>query len=148
MFTAADVAKLREETGAGIMDAKKALTQSNGDYVKAIEVLKAQGQIKADKKGARETGAGYLETYIHGGRVGVLLEVRAETDFVTRSEPFREFAKNLTLQIAAAAPETVEDMLKQNYIKDETMTIENLLKATIAKVGENIRVVRFARYTV
>jgi elongation factor Ts len=148
MFSAADVAKLREETGAGIMDAKKALTQSNGDYAKAIEILKAQGQLKADKKGDRETGAGHLETYVHGGRVGVLVEVRAETDFVTRSEPFREFAKNVALQIAAAAPETVEDLLKQNYIKDETMTVENLLKATIAKVGENMKIVRFARYQI
>ncbi len=147
-FTAGDVAKLREETGAGIMDAKRALTEAGGDYQKAVELLRAQGQAKADKKGARQTGAGHLETYIHGGRVGVLLEVRAETDFVTRSESFREFAKNLALQIAAAAPETVEDLLKQNYIKDETMTIENLLKATIAKVGENIRIERFARYQV
>lgn len=147
-FSAADVAKLREETGAGIMDAKKALTQANGDYAKAIEVLKAQGQLKADKKGDRETGAGHLETYIHGGRVGVLLEVRAETDFVTRSEPFRELAKNVALQIAAAAPETVDDLLKQPYIKDDAMTVENLLKATIAKVGENMKIVRFARYQV
>ena len=147
-MTASDVAKLREETGAGVMDCKKALTQANGDYQKAIELLKAQGQAKADKKGDRTTGAGYLETYIHSGRVGVLLEVRAETDFVTRSEPFRELAKNLALQIAASAPETVEDLLKQPYIKDESLTIENLLKATIAKVGENMKIVRFARYTV
>lgn len=147
-FSASDVAKLREETGAGMMDAKRAMTEAGGDMAKAIEILKAQGQLKADKKGERETGAGHLETYIHGGRVGVLLEVRAETDFVTRSEPFREFAKDLALQIAAAAPETVDDLMKQPFIKDDTMTIENLLKATIAKVGENMKIVRFARYQV
>ena len=148
MFTASDVAKLREETGAGMMDCKKALDAVNGDYQKAIEYLQKQGIAKAGKKGDRETGAAYLESYIHAGRVGVLLEIRAETDFVTRSEVFRELAKNLALHIAAAGPESVEDLLKQNYIKDESLTIDAVIKAEIAKLGENIRVSRFARYAV
>jgi elongation factor Ts len=145
-MAAADVAKLREETGAGMMDCKKALDASGGDYQKALAYLAKQGIAKAAKKGDRETGAGHLETYVHGGRVGVLLEVRAETDFVTRSEAFKEMAKNLALQIAAASPETVEAFLQQPYIKDEALTIENYVKSVIAKVGENIKVVRFTRY--
>lgn len=141
-----DVQKLREETGAGIMDCKRALDAAQGDYKKALELLAQQGINKADKKMEREIAAGHLEAYIHGGRVGVLLEVGAETDFVTRSEPFREFAKNLAMHIAAAAPENVESLLKQPYIRDESLTIENYIKSVIAKVGENVKVGRFTRY--
>lgn len=143
-----DVSKLREETGAGIMDCKRALDSAKGDYSKALELLVAQGIKKADKKGDRVIGASHLEAYIHGGRVGVLLEVGAETDFVTRSEPFREFAKNLAMHIAATAPENVDDLLKQPYVRDESLTIENYMKGVIAKVGENIRVNKFTRYQV
>ncbi len=147
-MSANDVARLREETGAGMMDCKRALDAVGGDYQKAIEYLSAQGIAKAGKKGDRATGAAHLETYIHGGRVGVLLEIRAETDFVTRSEDFHELAKNVALHIAAAAPETVDDLLKQNYVKDESLTIENYVKSVIAKVGENIKIERFARFQV
>ena len=142
------IQQLREETGAGIMDCKRALDSSKGDYKKALEILAAQGITKADKKGDRVIGASHLETYIHGGRVGVLLDVGAETDFVTRSEPFREFAKNLAMHIAAAAPESVDELLKQTYVRDESLTIENYMKGVIAKVGENIRVNKFTRYQV
>ena len=130
------------------MDCKRALDAANGDYKKALEVLAQQGITKADKKGDRVIGAGHLEAYIHGGRVGVLLEVGAETDFVTRSEPFREFAKNLAMHIAATAPENVEELLKQNYVRDESLTIENYMKSVIAKVGENIKVGKFTRYQI
>src|SRR3989344_3696463 len=138
-----DVQTLREETGAGIMDCKRALDGAKGNYKKALELLAAQGITKANKKGDRVIGAGHLEAYIHGGRVGVLLDVGAETDFVTRSEPFREFAKNLAMHIAAAAPETVDELLKQPYVRDDSMTVENYIKSVIAKVGENIKVGRF-----
>jgi elongation factor Ts len=147
-MNAGDVSKLREETGAGIMDCKRALTEAAGDFEKAKQILMAQGAAKADKKGDRATGAGHLEAYIHGGRVGVLLEVQAETDFVTRSEPFREAAKNLAMQIAATAPESVESFLKEPYMRDDQMTIEAYLKSVIAKVGENMKIVRFTRYQV
>jgi elongation factor Ts len=147
-MSSGDVARLREETGAGMMDCKRALDAAKGDYAKALEILAQQGLAKADKKGDRAIGAGHLEAYIHGGRVGVLLDVGAETDFVTRSEPFREFAKNLAMHIAAAGPESVDELLKQNYVRDESMTIENYMKSVIAKVGENIRVNRFTRYQV
>lgn len=147
-MSSSDVSKLREETGAGIMDCKRALDSAKGDYKKALEFLSAQGITKADKKGDRAIGASHLEAYIHGGRVGVLLDVGAETDFVTRSEPFRELAKNLAMHIAAAAPENVDALLKQPYVRDESLSIENYLKSVIAKVGENIRVNKFTRYQV
>ena len=143
-----DVQKLREETGAGIMDCKRALEEAKGDYNLAKEIIFKKGIAKAEKKADRAMGAGVLETYIHNGRVGVLLELRCETDFVGRSEPVKELAKNLALQIASMAPENVEDLLKQPYVKDPNITVENLLKNTIAKVGENMKIERFARYQI
>lgn len=145
-MSAADVAKLREETGAGMMDVKRALDSAGGDYEKAKAAIMASGLAKADKKGERVAGAGYLEAYIHSGRIGVLLEIFAETDFVTRSEDFRTAAKNVAMQISATAPETVEALLAQPYLRDDTMTVEQYLKTVIAKVGENIKVSRFTRY--
>lgn len=147
-MSAQDVAKLREETGAGLMDAKRALDAAGGDTEKAKAALLAAGLAKADKKGDRVAGAGYLEAYIHSGRIGVLLEMFAETDFVTRSEDFRAAAKNIAMQISATAPESVEQLLAQPYMRDESLTIEQYLKSVIAKVGENIKVSRFARYQV
>lgn len=147
-MSSADVSKLREETGAGIMDCKRALDKAGGNYAKAAALLAEQGITKAAKKGDRAIGAGHLEAYIHGGRVGVLLEVGAETDFVTRSEPFRAFAKNLAMHIAASAPATVPELLAQPYVRDESTTVENYMKSVIAKVGENIKIGRFTRYQV
>jgi elongation factor Ts len=145
-MSAQDVAKLREETGAGMMDVKRALDASGGDFEKAKAALLASGLAKAEKKGERVAGAGYLETYIHAGRIGVLLEIFAETDFVTRSEDFRAAAKNIAMQISATAPDTVEALLAQPYLRDETLSVEQYLKGVIAKVGENIKVSRFTRY--
>lgn len=143
-----DVQKLREETGAGVMDCKKALQEAGGDFARAKEIIAEKGIMKADKKSDRATSAGLLEAYLHNGRVGVLLELRSETDFVARSESIKELAHNLTLQISAMAPENVEALLKQPYIKDESKTVEEVLKANIAKVGENLKVERFARYQI
>jgi elongation factor Ts len=145
-MSAQDVAKLREETGAGMMDVKRALDSVGGDYEKAKAALLASGLAKADKKGDRIAGAGYLEAYIHGGRIAVLLEIFAETDFVTRSEDFRAAAHNVAMQISATAPETTEALLAQPYLRDESITVEQYLKTVIAKVGENIRISRFTRY--
>ncbi len=147
-MSAQDVAKLREETGAGLMDAKRALDAAGGDHEKAKQQLIAAGIAKADKKGDRLAGAAYLETYIHAGRIGVLLEIHAETDFVTRAEQFREAAKQIAMQIAANAPETIEQLLGQPYVRDEALTVEQYLKSVIAKVGENIKVTRFTRYQI
>lgn len=128
------------------MDCKHALEEASGDYEKAKMIILAKGIDKAEKKADRSTGAGLLETYIHNGRIGVLLELRSETDFVVHSEPVKELSKNLVLQIASMAPESVEDLLKQPYVKDQDITVEVLIKNTVAKVGENIKAARFARF--
>lgn len=142
------IQKLREETGAGVMDCKRALEEAGGDYNLAKQLIEKQGIAKAAKKAERETGAGLLEAYVHNGRVGVLLELRSETDFVAHSEPIKTLAHNLALHVAAMAPETVEDLLKQPYVKDESKTVEEVMKSAIALVGENLKVARFARYQI
>jgi len=144
----ADVKKLREETGAGVMDCKRALTEAGGDIEKAKVVIAKQGLAKAEKKASRETGAGLLEAYVHNNRVGVLLELRSETDFVARSEPVQVLAHDLVLQISAMAPATVEELLAQSFVKDESKTVETVLKGVIAQVGENLKIAQFARYEV
>lgn len=141
-----DIQKLREITGAGVMECKKALEEANGDFDKAILIIHERGEVLAKKKSERVTGAGILESYIHNERVGVLLELRCETDFVAQSKEFKELARNLAMQIAAMDPKDVDDLLAQLYIKDEALKVENLIRQAIAKVGENIRVERFCRY--
>lgn len=143
-----DIQKLRQTTGAGIMECKKALQETAGDFDKAKAFIYEQGLVKAGKKGGRATGAGLLESYIHNERVGVLLELRCETDFVARNPLFKELAHNLAMQIAAMGPEDIETLLDSPYIKDETLTVEALIKQTIAKIGENIQVERFCRYEI
>lgn len=143
-----DVEKLRELTGAGVVDCKKALEEADDDLDKAVKVIHEKGLVKAQKKGARSTGAGLLESYVHNERVGVLLELRCETDFVVRSEVFRNLAHDITMQIAAMNPSDIISLLSQSYVKDESISIENLVKTVIAKVGENIKIERFCRYEV
>lgn len=142
------IVKLREETGAGVMDCKRAIEESAGDYDLAKKIIEKQGIAKAAKKAERETGAGLLEAYVHNGRVGVLLELRFETDFVGKSEPVKALAHNLALHIAAMSPANAEDLFKQPYVKDESKTIEEVVKGVIAIVGENIKVARFERYKI
>ncbi len=145
-MTAEDVKKLRDMTGAGMMDAKRALEEANGDFDKAVEVIREKGIAKADKKAERVTGAGGFTTYIHGERIAVLLELRCETDFVARNDEFKNLGKEIALQIAAMDPSNVEELLSQAFIKDQNMTVENLVKGVIAKTGENIQIGRFCRY--
>ncbi len=142
------IKKLREVTGAGVMDCEKAFEGSGGDFDKAIRIINERGLIKAQSKSERKTGAGLLESYVHNGRIGVLLEIRAETDFVVRSEPFRALAHELAMHISAMAPEDTESLLRQPFIKDESITVEDLIKRTVGKIGENIRVEKFCRYEV
>lgn len=143
----ADVRRLREETGAGIMDCKRALEQAQGDFEKAKEVLRQQGLATAAKKAERATAQGLIEAYIHGGgRIGALIEVNCETDFVARTEQFRNLARELAMQVAAMAPQTVEELLDQPYIRNPSQTVRDLVTQTIAATGENIRVRRFARF--
>ena len=143
-----NIQKLREMTGAGVMDCKKALNDSKGELDKALELIKERGLLKAAKREGRETGAGLLEAYIHNGRVGVLLELRCETDFVAHSDPFKEVAKEIVMQIAAMNPEGADILLKQPFIKDEKTTVEELIKGVSAKTGENIKIGRFTRFEI
>ena len=141
-----DVQKLRELTGAGVMDCKRALDKAKGDFNKAVSIIRERGEVIAQKKKERTTGAGFLESYVHNERVGVLLEIRCETDFVARSKEFRDLAHSLAMQIAAMDPKDVDDLLGQVYIKDDSVKVESVVKQTLAKFGENIRVERFCRY--
>lgn len=140
------IQKLREITNAGVMECKKAIKDANGDFDKAVALIHERGLAKAEKKGDRATGAGLIYSYIHNERVGVLLELRCETDFVAKNPMFRELAHNLAMHIAAMNPENIEELLKQNYVKDDALTIENLIKSVIAKLGENIKTEKFCRY--
>ena len=142
------VQKLRELTSAGVMECKKALEEAGGDFEKAKIIIHERGLVKAERKGNRSTGAGLLHSYIHNERVGVLLELRCETDFVARNDAFKELAHNLAMHIAAMNPFSAEELLSQNYIKDDSINIEELIKLTIAKVGENIKVEKFCRYEI
>ncbi|KKP69488.1 translation elongation factor Ts [candidate division CPR3 bacterium GWF2_35_18] len=142
-----DIKKLREETGAGVLDCKRALDESKGNFEKAKEIIKEKGFLKADKKASRETSQGLIETYVHGGgKVGVMLELLCETDFVARNSDFKKLAHELAMHIAAMEPKNIKELLKQNYIRDMSVTVEALIKQHIAKIGENIVLKRFERY--
>lgn len=142
-----DVAALRESTGAGVMDAKKALTEAGGDTTKATELLKKRGLDKAAKKSDRDTAEGIVHSYIHGdGKIGVLLELSCETDFVARNDDFKTLATDLAMQIAATDPKDEKELVAQEFIKDPSQTVEAVMKAAIAKLGENIQLKRFVRY--
>jgi elongation factor Ts len=143
--TAQAVQKLREKTSAGVMDCRKALIEANGDVDAAVKIIHEKGLAKVEKRADRETGAGLVLSYVHNERIGVLLRLSAETDFVVRSEPFRALAHDLAMHIAAAAPKDAEELLAQPYIKDESRTIKDVIGEVIAKVGENVAVGEFYR---
>lgn len=145
-FSLDTLKKLRAETQAGVADCKKALEDAAGDYGKAKKLLVDRGLEKASKKEDRETAMGVIESYIHAnGKVGVLVELRCETDFVARNEEFKKLAHEIALQIAAMEPKNVEELLKSPYIRDVKMTIADIVKLTIAKIGENITIAKFTR---
>jgi elongation factor Ts len=137
--------KLREETSAGVSDCRQALEDAGGDYEKAKKLLMERGIEKAAKKADRETGSGLVEAYVHGGRVGVLVQVRCETDFVARTDDFKALAHEVAMQIAAMNPKDTKALLASPYIRDPKLTIEALVKQTIAKLGENITLGSFTR---
>ena len=142
-----DIKKLRQKTGAGIADCRKALEEAGGDFKKAEALLKSWGAEIASKKKDRATGQGLVETYIHsGGKVGAMVEVSCETDFVAKTDEFKNLAHEVAMQIAAMDPADVEELIKQEYIRDSSKTIDDLVKEVIAKVGENIVVKRFIRF--
>jgi len=139
------IKKLREQTGAGIADCKEALNESKGDMEKAKEFLKKKGFEKGSKKGDREVKAGIVDVYSHNGKVGVLVEVLCETDFVARTEDFKNLSHELSLQIASMNPSSVEDLLSQEYIRDNSLKVDQLVKSVSGKLGENIQIGRFER---
>lgn len=192
MADIASITKLREQTGAGILECKSALDEVKGDFEKALEIIRKKGISKAAKKEQRATAEGRIGSYIHtNGKLGVLVELNCETDFVARNETFQQFLKDICMQVAATKPlvvrrEDVPDhiieeqkkifmeeakgkptniaekisigklenfykekcLLEQAFIKDNTKTIQDLLIANIAKIGENIKINRFCRFEV
>lgn len=144
-----EIKKLRELTGAGVMDAKKALEESNGDFEKATEWVRQKGLDRAEKKQDRETHEGYVASYVHTtGKVAALVEMLCETDFVARNEEFRTMAQNVAMQVASMNPESVDELLKQDFIKDGSTTIEEMIKGLSGKIGEKFVLNRFVRYQV
>ncbi len=190
-FTAGDVAKLRDMTGAGMMDAKKALTEADGDMEKAMDLLRKSGAMKSAKKSDRVTSEGRVHTYTHGnGKLAVMVEVMCETDFVARTEQFQELCQDLAMHIAAAGPiyrskedvplEVVEKekaffleqmtaegkpadvaekiiegklakyfaeicLMDQSFVKDDSMTITQLMDSKVLSIGESLKIGRFVR---
>lgn len=139
--------KLRNGTLAGIADCRIALEETKGNYEKAKEWIRSKGLERAAKKADRETSQGLIESYIHqNGRVGALVEVLCETDFVARTDVFKQLVHEICMQAAAMNPKDVPALLKQEYIRDNAKTIDDLIKEAIAKLGENIVVKRFTRY--
>lgn len=128
------------------MICKKALDDAAGDFDKAVALVKEKGFAKAAEKESRETKAGLIKAYVHNDRVGAILELNCETDFVARSDPFRELAHNLVMQIVAMDPKDIDELLTQPYIRDESVVINDLVKEVILKTGENIKIGRFVRY--
>ena len=162
-ITTEQIKALRDLTGAGIMDSKKALEEAEGDIEKAESLLKAKGIEKLASKSHRETSEGLIESYVHSGsRIGALVEVNCETDFVSRTPEFKDLAHNLSMQVAAMAPlykdksELPADdtsnpeevcLLQQPFIRDNSRTIQDIVTEVAAKVGENVRIKRFARFS-
>ena len=160
--SAAEVAALREKSGAGVMDCKRALEEAEGDIDRAIQVLRERGVMLAEKRAARETSQGLVECYLHaGGRIGAMVEVNCGTDFVARTDLFKVLAHDLAMQIAATNPLSVSEddlpsgaegnpkelcLLRQPFIKDDSRTVNEVVRDVIAQTGENIRVSRFSRF--
>ncbi len=147
MVTAALVKELREKTGAGMMDCKKVLTETDGDLEKATELLRERGIAKAAKKSGRIAAEGLVETYItEDGKVGAVVEVNSETDFVAKNEEFKSFVSDVAKQVAIKNPETVEALLAEESISVSGKTVQEVLIEKIATIGENLSIRRFTRF--
>lgn len=146
---ASDVQEIRNETGLGVMDIRNALEESGGDKEKALKILSEKSGAKMEKRIGRATSQGKIGVYTHGdGKSAVMVEVDCETDFVAKNEDFIDFTKDLTLQIISMNPENVEDLLTQDFVKDGSKKISDLLKEIIAKTGENVVIKRFVVYKI
>ena len=147
MISINNIKKLREKTKAGVMDCRKALEQAKGDMARAQELINKWGIIKSAKKEGRDTKSGLVHSYIHGdGKVGVLMELLCETDFVARTGDFQKLAHELCLQVASMDPQDTKELLNQDYIRNPKIKIIDLVKQEIGKLGENMIVSRFTRY--
>lgn len=141
------IKELREKTGAGVMDAKKALEEAAGNMDKAIELIRAKGLARAEEKSEREVNSGKVYCYTHlGGTAAAMVEVACETDFVAKTDEFDLLCKEIAMQIVSMDPKDVDELMAQPYIRDASKTIEQLVKELISKTGENIRIIRFARF--
>ena len=161
-ITTDQIKTLREESGAGIMECRNALKEANGDKAKALDILQKSGTLKAQKTAGRVAKQGLITSYIHaGGRIGALVELNTETDFVARTNEFKDLAYNIAMQVAAMSPEFISKeecptganidfqnacLLLQPYIKDPAKTIQDIVTELIAKTGENIKIGRFIRF--
>ncbi len=149
MVTSDQIRQLREQTDASIMACKRALEGADGDMARAMELLKEEGARIAGKKAERSTAIGIVEAYVHGNqKIGVLLELRSETDFVARNPDFKMLAHEVAMHIAAAAPETVTELIGQPFIKDEKKSVGILVQEAIARFGENITIAQFSRFQI
>jgi len=142
------IKNLREKTGISVMACKEALQASGGNEAGALEWLKQRGVAIAEKKAGRSTKAGLVEAYVHAnGRAGVLLELKSETDFVAKNPAFKDLAHNIAMHITASDPANTEELLKQPFIKDLSLTIADYVNQSIQKFGENIEIARFERFS-
>ncbi|MBC8084805.1 MAG: translation elongation factor Ts [Hymenobacter sp.] len=148
-YTAADIKILREETGAGMLDCKKALESSDGDMDKAREWVRQRGLAKAEKTADRETKEGYIASYVHStNKIAALVEILCETDYVARNSEFQEMARGVAMQVASMNPATIDELLTQDFIKNPDLTIEQLVKGLSGKIGERFVIKRMVRFEV
>ncbi len=146
MITSEQIKKIGDKTGYSVIECKNALEETNGDEEKTLKILEKKGKEKADKKSERETKQGLIDTYIHAnGRIGVILEINCETDFVARNEKFKELAHDISMHIAAMDTQNLEELLSQPFIKKQEKTKKDLITEAVAKLGENIKIGKFSR---
>lgn len=144
-----DIKKIREMTGISFDSVRQALEDAGGKIELALEMLKKKGVEASAKKSGRETGEGLIFSYIHSnGKIGVLLKLLCETDFVAKNEQFKELGHELVMHIAAMNPQSVEELLPQSYIRDQDLIIDDFIKSYIAKLGENIKIGEFCRFEI
>jgi elongation factor Ts len=147
MVTADKVKQLRDKTGASIMECKNALSEARGDEDKALKILQEKGRLTAMKKSERKAEEGLVEAYIHTNRkVGVLLKLKCETDFVARNQEFKELAHEIAMHIAGMNSKDEKSLLEEPYVKNPLITIKDLINEKVAKLGENIKIDEFVRY--
>lgn len=143
------IKKLRDETGLSVADIKHALEEADGDEAKALEILRSHGHKIAQKKAGRQTKEGIVESYIHNNKkVGAMVVLHCETDFVAKSPDFQGLAHDLAMQIASMAPKDIDELMEQLFIKDQEVNVKELINKYIAKLGENIKVGEFSRFSI